>query len=82
MNEKTCPPNTEWIAFLYEIRESPGRPLTHQQQHVVGATRPKAVENALKLQAKNSFVEIGVARVSLIPAKEYYELNSNRDRKT
>lgn len=78
MNEKTYSPDTEWIAFLYETHEGPARYSINRQQHVIGATRSKAVENAMKLQVKNSSVEVCFSGLSLIPAKEYYELNSGR----
>ncbi len=78
MNTKTYPPDTEWIAFLYDIREGSPRIMSNRQQHVTGATRADAIQNALKLKVKSPYMETGVAGVSLIPAKEYYELNSGR----
>lgn len=82
MNEKTYPPETEWIAFLYEIYEGTPRYSINRQQHVTGSTRSEAVKNAMKLQIKNDWVEVCVSGVSLIPAKEYYELNQGRSWKS
>lgn len=68
---RTYPPETEWIVWLYEERENP-RILYNRQQHVRGATRKEALNNAIQLV--NKFTR--VAGVSLIPAQECYNLNS------